>query len=258
MRIKRRSTLAMALLLVALNSISAFAAQESDKEIVAVPIEVPTDETEASTRSVQGPMGGRPARPEDIALAVEDVEETDDSSDMSAKATWYYLDNTFYVYNQSTYYYCGPAAVQAVLRYINGSASSQATIANGCNTSSENGTYLSDMITYLNKKQSTNTYKASYSSSSSILKSKIYTDIVTNDIPLIIGLAFSSGDGWLYDTTGHFMSVYGVASDKSSFALADPWIGYSGSGLSSYSSSYTKTASTVYSAYNSGGLGIAY
>ena len=85
MRIKRRSTLAMALLLVALNSISAFAAQESDKEIVAVPIEVPTDETEASTRSVQGPMGGRPARPEDIALAVEDVEETDDSSDMSAR-----------------------------------------------------------------------------------------------------------------------------------------------------------------------------
>ena len=54
------------------------------------------------------------------------------------------------------------------------------------------------------------------------------------------------------------MSVYGAMSDKSKFALADPWIGYSNSGLSDNSWSYSKSATDIFNAYNSVNIGLMY
>lgn len=69
---------------------------------------------------------------------------------------------------------------------------------------------------------------------------------------------FSSSNGWLYSSGGHFMSVYGAKSDKSEFALADPWIGYSNSGLAGNGWSYSKSATDIFKAYNSVNIGLMY
>ena len=90
------------------------------------------------------------------------------------------------------------------------------------------------------------------------MKNCLYSGVVTYDAPPIIGMAFSSNDGWLYSSGGHFMSVYGAMSDKSEFALADPWIGYSNSGLSGNSWSYSKSATDIFNAYNSVNIGLMY
>ncbi len=55
-----------------------------------------------------------------------------------------------------------------------------------------------------------------------------------------------------------FMSVYGAKSDKSEFALADPWIGYSNSGLAGNGWSYSKSATDIFKAYNSVNIGLMY
>ena len=62
----------------------------------------------------------------------------------------------------------------------------------------------------------------------------------------------------LYSSDGHFMSVYGAKSDKSEFALADPWIGYSNSGLAGNGWSYSKSATDIFKAYNSVNIGLMY
>lgn len=249
--------LALALLFTCMQPVYVLAAQESSDAVYAEDVEV-FAEDEIAVASVAGPSGMLSARPEDLEDAVETEDEyLQSESTPTTRLSHYYLDSTYYVYNQIKSYYCGPASVQAVLRYINGSTPTQATVAAALNADTYQGTYMSDIKDYLNEKQSEHTYYVSYSSTLDTLKSKVYSDIVTNDVPLIIGLVFSDDD-WLYSTPGHAMSIYGVASDKSVFWLADPWIGYSGSGLSSNSSSYSKSADIVYDAYSTAGAGLSY
>lgn len=212
------------------------------------------------TRSVDSadePLGARPATAEDIAEsnALLDKPVASESA-VTPRASWTYLSG-YLVYNQTTSYNCGPAAVQAALRYLNGSTPTQATIAEGCKTTTA-GTYLSDMLTYINSEQSENTYVSKYQASSTNMKNYLYSGVVTYDAPPIIGMAFSSSDGWLYSSGGHVMSVYGAMSDKSAFALADPWIGYSNSGLTDNSWSYSKSATDIFNAYDSVNIGLMY
>lgn len=208
--------------------------------------------------NASSPFGALPATAQDMAEANQTPDENaPENENMETRASWIYLDNTFYVYNQTTSYNCGPASVQAALNYLKGSSPIQSSIASGCGTTSS-GTYLSDMKTYINKQQSARTYVSKYNASSSTMKSSLYSGVVSYDAPSIIGLSFSSSDGWLYSSGGHFMTVYGTKSDKSSFALGDPWIGYSGSGLSDNSWSYSKSASTIYNAYSNNNIGLMY
>lgn len=213
------------------------------------------------TRSVDSadvPFGARPATAEDIAEsnALPDKPIASESA-VTPRASWTYLSG-YLVYNQTTSYNCGPAAVQAALKYLNGSTPTQATIAEGCKTTSTSGTYLSDMLTYINSEQSKNTYTSKYQDNSTNMKNYLYSGVVSYDAPPIIGMAFSSSDGWLYSSGGHFMSVYGAKSDKSAFALADPWIGYSDSGLTDNAWSYSKSATDIFNAYNSVNIGLMY
>ncbi len=226
--------------------------KEAGKVYVGVKSEVMT--------TTQTPGGALEARSKDMKSSTQkkDTYSVGKSSTFStAEVTWNYLPNPFYVYNQVTSYNCGPASAQAALRYINGSTPPQSDIATGCNTTTS-GTYIANMASYLNSQQSTVNYVPMYQQSSSTMEYCLGFGIVTEQIPPIIGLAFSSSDGWLYTTGGHFMSVYGAMSDNSYFALGDPWVGYSGSGLSSYSWSYSKPSSTLYTAYNSVNIGFIY
>ncbi|WP_455717346.1 C39 family peptidase [Anaerosporobacter sp.] len=219
-----------------------------------------TINVEVETRSIAtatSPGGARTATSDDIAVSNQMADKPVSSGNKAkTSVSWTYLSG-YLVYNQTTSYNCGPAAVQAAMKYLTGSTPTQSTIATGCGTTTS-GTYLSDMLTYINKKQEENLYVSQYKADSSSMENYLYSGVVIYMAPPIIGMSFSSSDGWLYSTGGHFMSVYGARSDKSLFALADPWIGYSGSGLSGNSSSYYKTANVIYNAYSNKNIGLMY
>lgn len=227
-----------------------------DEFVEATPIYVDVETRLMETFT--SPAGALPATTTDIEASnnMEDKIVASANEDLTRAATWTYLSN-YLVYNQTTSYNCGPASVQAALKYINGNTPTQAKIAEGCKTTTS-GTYLSNMLTYINGQQSANKYVSKYNANSDTMKSCLYSGVVTYNAAPVIGMAFSSNDGWLYSSGGHFMSVYGATSDKSKFALADPWIGYSGSGLSNNSWSYSKSATDIYDAYSSVNIGLMY
>lgn len=253
------SLLIVATMLFSINTI-AYASEvevvSGDEFIEATPIyvDVETRLMETST----SPAGALPATTADIEASsnIKDEIVVSDNEGITRAVTWTYLSN-YVVYNQITSYNCGPASVQAALKYIKGDTPTQAKIAEGCKTTTS-GTYLSDMLTYINGQQSTRKYVSKYEADSDTMKSCLYSGVVTYNVAPIIGMAFSSDDGWLYSSGGHFMSVYGATSDKSKFALADPWIGYSGSGLSNNSWSYSKSSTDIYNAYSSKNIGLMY
>ena len=157
-------------------------------------------------------------------------------------AYWVTLPGSFYLYDQTTSYYCVPASVQGILRYINGSTDSQSTIATALGTSSQTGTDITLVPTYLNSKQSKNYYIWVNRTSNLLYSTKVNIDLYES--PVMYRMVFSSSDGWAYSTSGHAMNACAIMSDESSVLLADPWMGYAGLG----SGSYTKSGSTVYNA----------
>lgn len=204
------------------------------------------------------PYGLLPATEEQVEKsrksAKKPLAEEETGTIALATPTWTFLPG-YVIYAQLTPYNCVPASVQAALRYLNGSAPEQSVIAEGCGGTIY-GTGLSDALDYLNAMQSVNPYDSEFGADMSLMKNCLYTGITDYNAPSLIGLAFSAADGWLYTTPGHCVSVYGVLSDKTQFYLADPWIGYSGSGLSGYPWGYAKSATDIYNAYSSinGGL----
>lgn len=201
------------------------------------------------------PNGAIEATEEEMIEAAKESKTDILENEIMSKATWVYLSN-YIIYAQNTVYNCGPACVQAALRNLNGSAPSQSTIEMECGTTIT-GTRLSNMIKYINTKQSKNKYIAKYEVDSTTMKDCIYRGIVTYKAAPIIGMKFRKSEGWLYDTNAHFMSIYGINRDRTSVSLADPWIGYSEK-LSNRSWSYTKSSDMVYKAYNSVNCGLMY
>lgn len=202
----------------------------------------------------QGNSGKEFMEAKTVSVTGETRPLSQDSIRQSA-SSWKYL-NGFTVYSQVTSYNCGPASVQAALNYL-GVNRNQSDIAKGCRTT-VNGSYIADMVTYINRQQGRNRYVGKYNESKSEMTRLLYSTVATGKAVPIIGLTFSTNDGWLYSTNGHFMSVYGAKSDKSAFALGDPWIGYSGSGLYGESWTYTKSATTLYKAYSKVNIGFMY
>lgn len=206
-----------------------------------------------------GPRGGRKATKEQIEAAVKspktviteaqrEAAKQELGLSNSTRATWTYLQG-YVVYSQSTSYNCGPAAVQAALRYINGYAPAQSSVASGCSTTTA-GTYVSNMVTYINGQQSRRVYEAEYYYQfTGDFNTDLYDGVVVRKAPAIVGLYFNMDQGWAYNSGLHFMSVYGAMSDKSRFALADPWVGYAG--LTNIGWSYAKSAQEISSAYDS-------
>lgn len=166
--------------------------------------------------------------------------------------TWSTL-GTFTIYIQETNYYCGPACVKSVLNFINGSSPLQFIVALGCNTTTS-GTYLADMISYLNSKQTVNVYEGAYQETQTKLARYLYFDINTRGIPCIIGFACSTENGWQYSSNGHFSCVVAARDDRGAFILADPLPGYLGYGVGGY----VKTIDELFYAYNSVNIGFCW
>jgi predicted double-glycine peptidase len=252
---KKLLLMSLTLTMLLSTSIVSFANEgNSKKEIIeAKTVYVGGESRPLSIKSAQAPKGALPARPQDKS-GFKKEEIVHESKALQA-VSWNYLSG-YTVYNQLTSYNCGPATVQAALKHL-GYTPSQSDIARGCKTTT-NGSYIADMVSYINRQQSKYRYTGRYNESSSEMSRLLYSGVTNSNVAPIVGMTFSTSDGWLYSTNGHFMSVYGAKSDKSSFALADPWIGYSGSGLNGQSSTYTKSTSTIYKAYNKVNIGLMY
>lgn len=184
-----------------------------------------------------------------IALALEEASN-------GARTSWTYLPG-YIVYSQANKDNCGPACVQAALKYINGSAPDQSAVAGSCGTNS-NGTHLGNMQAYLNGSQSRNEYAFVHQTGIGDMGCKLYRGVAVLDAPPIIGLSFSVSEGWYYTTSRHFMSVYGARSDYERFALADPYVGYAQSQLPGVGWSYAMSGTQVFNAYDEANMGFIY
>lgn len=147
------------------------------------------------------------------------------------------IPGTFTMYHQSESNYCVPACVKSVLHYLNGSSSSQFTIALALGTISS-GTDITKVPKYLNKKQDTCIYLFKSSPSKATLCSFIYSTIAYDHAPCIMGIIDTSGNTWgYYSTNGHALVVNAIYSDKNRIQFADPAGG--SDGIPVY---YSKTA----------------
>jgi predicted double-glycine peptidase len=236
-----------------------FAEGNSREEFVeAKAVYVGVERHPSDLNSAPAPKGALPAKPQHKSGYKSDAVVKQNASLQATASSWNYLSG-YIIYNQISSYNCGPATVQAALTYLVGdwNTPDQSTIAQGCNTTT-NGSYINDMVAYINRQQKKYKYTGRFNENLAGMRNALYSGVSNSNVAPIIGLTFSTSDGWPYSTNGHFVSVYGAKSDKSSFALADPWIGFSGSGLSGQSSSYSKSASALYKAYNRVNIGLMY
>lgn len=218
-------------------------AEENHEEEISVNIE---------TRKINCDTGSGllPASAEDIAKSKEmpDKAIVSESTIQPRTTTWIYLDN-YVVHAQSTSYYCVPASAKAALIYLTGSSPSQQEIYESTCSVVGNGVTMASIKDYLNSAQSVNTYISKYEVTLDTMKDRLYAGIDTYDAPPLIGLKFYEEDGWPYTMNGgHCVTIYGAKSDQSKFAIADPWIGYSGSGLADLPWSYSMESDKIHAA----------
>ena len=186
-------------------------------------------------------------------LAVNRTVEEALATVQGARSTnWIYTDRYFYYYGQEQNYTCGPASVRMALRNITGEEYSESVISAGCNTTASEGTYLADMVTYINSMQNHNTYIAKYKDTKATMKSNLYKGIVNWDAPPIVGLKETTSDGWNYNLGGHFVVVYGVYSNQKKYAVTDPWSGFIGD---SANRDITVSVNMMYTAYSAVNIG---
>lgn len=199
------------------------------------------------------PQGAREISLEEVQIWLDNNEEElqlikESSASKSATASWVYTSdssNAFYYYAQELSYSCGPASVRMALKALSNLMLNENVIRTGCGTSTD-GTYIADMTSYMTSMQSDYSYSSKYSILSSLFHSNLY-NAVSDGAPPIVGIKTSTTDGWFYNTSGHFIVPYAVMSDKSSYALADPWGGYAGVDSWKW---YTKSASDLWGAYS--------
>lgn len=173
----------------------------------------------------------------------------------AARSTsWILTSRYFYYYGQEENYSCGAACVKMALRNITGIAYSESVIRTGCSTTTS-GTYLADMVEYINTMQDHNPYIARYQKTKATMKSNLYSGIVSWDSPPIIGVKESTSSGWNYNLSAHFVIVYAVRSDKSAFLISDPWSGYIGD---SANRDLNISVDNLYTGYNAVNIGYMY
>lgn len=176
--------------------------------------------------------------------------QTSETQNVTRETTWVDVPGTFVLYFQTTSYNCGPACVQSAINYLSESDLSQSTVAEGCQTTT-NGTYLSNMVPYLNDHQNQNLYVEAYNKTQSVFADNLFRAIDYYDSPGIVGFACTEGGVWQYSTDGHFVCINSARSDQGAFQLADPLIGYLGLSVHFY----RMPVADLYNAYNSVNIG---
>lgn len=161
------------------------------------------------------------------------------------------------VYQQELWFYCTPAAMRSILRYLNsGFTGSQDSIALAVGTNQWIGgtNDLESVRSYLNANQGQNIYVSKTKSSLNTYKGDAYTAIYTYGAPMLTNISTEiSSTKWpAYDdtgTTGHTVVVCGVSYDAFTSYIGDPIAGTNFDNLSDFSDvpqKYSVSSETVY------------
>lgn len=138
------------------------------------------------------------------------------------------------VYKQETWFYCTPAAMRSILKFLNpGFNISQDDLAQavGANEMLQGTNDLASVRRILNEYQSKNTYVSKVKSSLSTYKGDAYTAVETYKAPMLTNISteISATEQWPhYDgvgTTGHTVVLYGISSDMYTSYYGDPIAG---------------------------------
>lgn len=156
-------------------------------------------------------------------------------------AGWVNLPGTTYRYEQLDPYYCVPATMQTILRYNNGTTPpAQSTIASAMGFQSGIGIDFLKVASYLNSKQTKNTYVTHYKSTQSEMTYRINADISSYVVPTSIRIQVSNSSDWFYTTSGHAIVANDIMTDESQVQLVDPGVGYSW---------YTRSSSNLFKVF---------
>lgn len=152
------------------------------------------------------------------------------------------LPGSFVMYQQVNDYWCGPATLQAMIRYINGTSVSQNQIASWLGVSPTSGIVTWDFTYYLNYFQNQHYYYFVSSNSKNELMGLITNDISSYHVPTGLLIDADSGSGWQYTTpNGHFLASHWINTYYERVGLADPL----GGRLSWVSTYYDEPANIV-------------
>lgn len=163
---------------------------------------------------------------EKITEALEYAEEP-----MPRAATLYSISDNYRLYRQERSYYCAPACVKSILKYITGDTFSQSDLAEEMYTTST-GTPIMNVKTCLNNNQDDYNYNLwnTIDFDTTEMCTYIYFTVYRRSKPLLFGLGPTSEDYWEYANSGeHAVNIIGIYSDKSKLEIADPGYGLFGS-----------------------------
>ena len=148
-------------------------------------------------------------------------------------------------YKQETTYYCGPATTKQSLQYLKGSSPTQSSIASSLGTTRE-GTDGTKIVKYLNSNQNSNYYVIVVPTSQSSMESTTYSGLTIYNAPPILRLSMTTGQGWPYPSSGHFMNISGqyTVSSNVEYQVTDPYINWKAP--SNTSGKYRINSSAVY------------
>lgn len=212
----------MALVTGGVQTNKAFATEYGNAENITVGVLPPSDEDVAEAEaelSAKDKMN--------LELELSGIDEKINARLARSGSSWTYLYG-YEINPQERKYYCVPACIQSMLKYINEKEVSQDTIASGCNTVLDGGTKLSNALSYLNSHQSGTEYAVKYQGKSSAkhtaetIARNLYYDIVLYDVPALLAVDADEIYGWQYNTDAHAVCVYGAESSRENFAVADP------------------------------------
>lgn len=159
---------------------------------------------------------------EDLQKIYEKEQEAEELADqpMTRSVSKISIPGSFTMFQQENYYYCVPACVKSVL-YYNNIIVTQTSVAKSLGTEPGIGTRVEAIVPYLNQKQSFY-YARAGTPTQTTMCDRLYATIANNKKPCMMGIINLSGNGWHYATSGHFLVVNAIYSDKSRIQLADP------------------------------------
>ena len=164
-------------------------------------------------------------------------------------ASWVYLD-PFTYYQQNIINSCTIACLRMAFKYVHGSTPTESTIQATTGVPCSIG----DATNYFNNYTTDYQYYAKYGASKATMKDDLYS-CISAGAPPIIGLKLTSSDGWPFDLACHAVAIYSAMSDKSRFAMCDPWAGYVGEPGWRW---YDRDADKLFSAYDAVNAGYMY
>ena len=254
---KNATSLLLMLIMLFSVFVQSVAAQESNPTPTPQPETINELENKSHQLTQFGTGGALEATQEqvDYWMEQEKLNPFVDSIEASiASTSWHYLDpfthyaQTAHNGNSNT---CGIASVRMVHHWHRGWAPTQATIINSSQvTLHADGTYLSDLISYLSA-NSIPGFSASHNSNQTTMRTRLTNTISSHNSAPIIGLRGNTSEGFPRNTGNHFVVGYSVFGTGTNFALCDP----AGTGSLRW---YDVTVATLYTAYNNVNIGFSY